>query len=186
MTGEGFVRTMPSVMTQLKTAASKNTAKRALSIVSKQSGDVLEASSAGALPRGRQQIIDMRRKEKDTRASDSLFSLMVMCKKSEGKNSRDAFVRLVNAAPFSMMLLAYDWTLDDIVRFCTHPGDSSIFSIDPTFSLSAFKVTVTMYRHLLLHLKGERSKAPTMIDPLFIYFKKDSLYVSFYCFIFDW
>ena len=48
---------------------------------------------------------------------DLLYAMMVMCKESEGKNAPEAFVRMVNAAPFPMVVLAFDWTLDDLVRF---------------------------------------------------------------------
>jgi hypothetical protein len=44
---------------------------------------------------------------------DVLYSLMLTCKESEGSKSRVAFVRIVNAAPFPMMVLAFHWTLDD-------------------------------------------------------------------------
>ena len=66
-------------------------------------------------------------------------------------------MRLVNAAPYPMMLLAYDWMLDDLVRFCTSASEFSVFGIDPTFSLGAFDVTVTTYHHLLLHKRGDRT-----------------------------
>ena len=70
---------------------------------------------------------------------------MLMCKEGEGSKSSDAFVRIVNAAPYPMMILAFDWTLDDLVRFCTLSGNFSVLSVDPTFSLGAFDVTVTTY-----------------------------------------
>ena len=52
-----------------------------------------------------------------------------------------------------MMLIAMDYTLDDLVRFCTNPHNFrlSILGVDPTtFNLGEFDVTVTTYRHLLL------------------------------------
>ena len=55
---EGYVRTMPSVLTSLKKLSGENTAKRALSFAS---SDVSSAPSASSLPRGRQQVNDMRR-----------------------------------------------------------------------------------------------------------------------------
>ena len=56
-----YMRTMPSVMTKLKKVACKSTPKSAVEIVSKKAGGVLSAPSAGALPRGRQQVKDIRR-----------------------------------------------------------------------------------------------------------------------------
>ena len=74
---------------------------------------------------------------------------MYMCKQGEGK-SGSAFVRMVNAAPYPMMVMAPDYSLDDIVRFFTLPHGFSILGIDPTFNLGEFDATVTTYRHLLL------------------------------------
>ncbi len=170
--GESYVRTMPSVMTKLKTASSKMCAKRALSFVASGAGGIVGAKSAGCLPRNRQQAKDMRRKN-EGRDHDPLYSVMLMCKESEGKRNQDAYVRLVNAAPFPMMVLTFDWTLDDLVRFCTDPNQSSIVGVDPTFSLGAFEVTVTTYTHLMLRRKDDASKIPTMIGPLFVHLKKD-------------
>ena len=79
----------------------------------------------------------------------------------------------MNAAPYSMMVLAFDWMLDDVVRFYTVPGNCSVLSVDPTFSLGSFDVTVTTYGHLLLTMKDRKLKHPTMIGPLFIHVRKD-------------
>ena len=126
------------------------------------------ASSAGSLPRCRQQVKDMRRKKQD---EDPLFSIMFMCKAEEGKG-KEPFVRLVNAAPYPMMLLAYDYTLDDLHRFCTNESKFSILGVDPTFSLGEFDVTVTTYQHLMLFSRTT-SKHPVMIGPIFVHVKKD-------------
>ena len=103
---------------------------------------------------------------------DSLFTLMMMCKESESFKSPDAFVRIVTGVPFPMMMLAIDWTLDDLVRFCTPSTSFSILGINPTFSLGDFDVTVTTYRHLLLTAKDDVCKHPTLIGPLFVHVKK--------------
>ena len=125
---------MPSVMSELKEAASQKTPKRALQFVSDEQGGIMGATSAGSLPRCRQQVKDMRRKKDD---NDPLFSLMFMCKAEEGKG-KDPFVRMVNAAPFLMMVLACDYTLIDLNRFCTNRSTFSILGVDPIFSLGDF------------------------------------------------
>ncbi len=147
---ESYVRTMPSTLTKLKAKASGNTAKRALAFVSEAEGGIEHGTSAGALPQSRQQVNDIRRKLAGPSDPDPIFSLMLMCKESQCQKSGDAFVRLVNGAPFPVMVLTYDWTLDDLVRFCTGSTEFSVLAIDPTFSLGEFDVTVTTYRHLLL------------------------------------
>jgi len=40
-----------------------------------------------------------------------------------------------------MMLLAYDWMLDDIITFCTSASEFCVFGIDPTFSFGTFFVS---------------------------------------------
>ena len=159
---------MPSVLNKLKDTSSSNTAKRTLSLVP---NDITTAHSAGAMPRGRQQVNDIRRKL--TLAMDPLFTLITMCKEGESSKSPDSFVRIVTGAPFPMMMLGFDWTLEDLVRFCTSSAAFSILGIDPTFSLGAFDVTVTTYRHLLLTTKDDIHKHPVLIGPLFVHVKKD-------------
>jgi len=88
---------------------------------------------------------------------------MYMCKEGEGRGE-DKFIRMVNAAPYPMMLIAMDYTL---VHF-------SILGVDPTFNLCEFDVTVTSYRLLLLEPYGTPfGKPPTMIGPMLIHDQKD-------------
>ena len=55
---EGYICTMPSVLTSFKNLSGESTAKRNLSFAT---SDVSSAPSASSLPRGRQQVNDMRR-----------------------------------------------------------------------------------------------------------------------------
>ena len=167
--GQSYVRTMPSVMCKLKKEAKKKTPRRALQFVSHEAGGIMEATSAGALPRSRQQVKDIRRNFTSKQDYDPLYSVMYMCKEGQGAGG-DNFIRMVNAAPFPMMLIAFDYTLDDLVRFCTSPTCFSILGVDPTFNLGDFDVTITTYRHLLLHPQGNPGgKSPVMIGPMFIH-----------------
>ena len=163
---------MPSVIHKLKQEAKKGTPKRVLQFVSSEAGGILEATSAGALPRNRQQVKDA--KWKDTNKEfDPLYSVMHMCKEGEGKGGNN-FIRMVNAAPYPMMLMAFDYTLNDLVRFCTSPEKFSILGVDPTFNLGEFDVTVTTYRHLLLQSHANPGgQPPVMLGPIFIHVKKD-------------
>ena len=65
---------------------------------------------------------------------------------------------------------AFDYSLDDLVRFCTSPNS---FRVDPTFNLGDFDVTVTTYHHLLLQHRGSAGKSPVMLGPLFVHVRKD-------------
>ena len=44
-----------------------------------------------------------------------------------------------------MTMLAFYWSLDDLDRFFTRQNESTILTIDPTFNLGDFYVTVTTY-----------------------------------------
>ena len=86
------MKDIPSVMSKLKEVCSSNTAKCALNLIT---SDITTAHSAGSIPRGRQQVDDIRKKM--TSSSDPLFTLMMMCKESESSKSPDAFVRIVTS-----------------------------------------------------------------------------------------
>ena len=103
------------------------------------------------------------------KAKDPLFSVMLMCKESQGARASDVFIRIVTCAPEPMAVLASDWTLNDLDRFCTKQG-CTVFCINPTFSLGDFSVTVTTYRHLMLHNSDE--KCPVMMGPILIHKQK--------------
>ena len=96
-----------------------------------------------------------------------------MCKEGEGTGG-DPFIRMVNAAPFPMMLIAFDYTLDDLECFCTYPKCFSILGVDPTFNIGHVDVTITAYRHLLLHPQGKPGgRPPVKIGPMFTHVCKD-------------
>ena len=138
--------------------------------VSKSLGDVANVPSAGCLSRSRQQAADARRSSMD---KDPLFSLMHMCKESEGKGSQ--FIRVVTGAPEPMAILSFDWTLNDLVRFCTNKESFSTLGVDPTFNLGSFHITVTTYEHKMLHkIRTSLSvmSHPTMMGPLLIHQRK--------------
>ena len=138
-------------------------------------GGLAGASSVSELPRNRQQSADCRRAlftTKSTSSADPLFALMVMCKESEGANTdpRTRFVHIVCNTPEPMVVLTFDWTLTDLERFCTNPQQHVILSVDPTFNLGSFHVTVTTYQHPMLEYRHHRQgRHPVMFGPMFIH-----------------
>ena len=140
------------------------TAQLTLSYVDDQLGGMFTASSAGALPRGQQQINDICR-PKEAAEFDPLYSLMLMCKEAEGKNPQEVFVRLVK-----LHLIPWCWmTLSHFVQVLVN----SVCLELTQFSLWVHFLVVTTHHHFLFHKKGDRTKPPTMIGPLFIHVKKD-------------
>jgi len=104
---------------------------------------------------------------------------MTTCKEGESSKSPDTFIRVVTGASYPMMALAFEWTLNDLVRFCTL--SSTIFSplgIDPTFNLRSFDVMVTTYRHLLLTKQGHALVHPVLVHSCKIGFEAYLFFAS--------
>ena len=93
---EPFICTMPNVMEKLKCQSDHKIPKRALHFVAKDCGGIMHATSAGSLPRSRQQVKDLRRSTKNQHDYDPLLSVILTCKETE--QTTNAFVCLVNAA----------------------------------------------------------------------------------------
>ncbi len=74
------------------------------------------------------------------------------------------------------IVLVTDKELHDLVHFCTS-FEFSILTVDPTFSLGNFDVTVVTYRHL----QSKRYKAsPVCIGLVCIHYKKTFLIYLFF------
>ena len=99
----------------------------------------------------------------------------MMCKKeSQGVKASDTFIRIVTCAPELRAVLASDWTLNDLNRFC-NKQHCTVFCIDPTSSLGDFSVTVTTYHHLMLC--NSDGKHPVMMGPILIHKQKFESYL---------
>ena len=79
--------------------------------------------------------------------TDVLANVMHMCKDTYG--SDDVFIQSVEAAPEPMCVLATKQQLVDTERFCTCEP-SSVLSIDTTFNLGFFCVTLVTLHNLLV------------------------------------
>ena len=181
---------MPSTMCKLRDVSHYLPPKHAVGEVTRGMGGLAGASSVSELPRNRQQSADCRRAlftPKSTGSSssaDPLFPVMVMCKESEGANTDPStrFVRIVCNTPEPMAVLTFDWTLADLERFCTNPQQHVILSVDPTFNLGSFHVTVTTYQHPMLEYRHHRrGHHPVMFGPMFIHQRKSFCTYNFFC-----
>ncbi len=61
--------------------------------------------------------------------------------------------------------------LNDLVRFCTTPGNFSVLTVDPTFYLEDFDVTSTAYHQLLLRTVWYDT-SPVFIGPTMVHYRK--------------
>ena len=80
-----------------------------------------------------------------------------------------------------MSVLTFDWTLSDLERFCTNPRNHTVLSVDPTFNLGSFHVTITTYQHPMLEYRHQkRENHPVMFGPLFIHQRKTFATYNFF------
>lgn len=179
-----YRRTRESTKLLLKEELIHNSPKVAVNTVFDNKGGLLEAKSAGELPRGRpqayytkmklqqEQLIDGSQDKASVlsacKTRDMLFIVMEQCKAAQ---KSDLFVQDVTCAPEPMAVLCNEQQLNDIKRFCCHPFDFSILGIDPTFNLGDFSVTPMVYRHLLLEDKRS-GHSPLLLGPLLVHYQK--------------
>ena len=161
---------------------SKSGPKKIVSAVSSMVGGVLSASDACELPRNEQQVSDLKQRKKKVvvaGATASCDELAVVMQKAYREDSNQCFIQEVRTLREPGIIVAVDGQLDDIVRFCTNDKKFGILTVDPTFNLGDFDVTVTTYRHLLLECKRTKQH-PAFIGPVMVHFKKSfSTYLFF-------
>ena len=87
------------------------------------------------------------------------------------ENTDKKFACDIKAYPEPAILLASECQLHDVSRFCCDRFEYCVLTVDPTFSLGNFDVTLTTYRHLLLECSRSK-KPPVMIGPTLIHNKK--------------
>lgn len=129
----------------------------------KEKGGLQKLRAAGDIPRNQKQVYNLSNKK--SLKEDALLSAMVMCKEGQGKGADQAFVRIVTSAPEPMSVLCTNSQLFDTHRFCTDACTSYPLSIDPTFDLGDFSVTVTSYCNLML----KSFKNPVMLGPMMMH-----------------
>ena len=86
------------------------------------------------------------------------------------------FIRSVTFESGPSCVLALDSQLRNVIRFCTNPGASSVFAIDPTFN---FYVTLTTFTYTQVVNKAT-NVSPTFFGPMFVHTEKN--YESYYQF----
>ena len=173
-----FYPTLPSTKALIAQHSQASGPKHTVSAVSAKVGGIVNARSASQLPRNERQVSYIQSKVKPhaSTGGDEMFQMMQQAKLGD---SAGMFVRETKSSPEPAFILARDWQLDDLVRFCTISTDFSILTVDPTFNLGAFDVTPTTYRHLLLETVRSGS-SPVFIGPTMVHYRKTfSTYVFF-------
>ena len=154
--------------------------KETMSTLSLKVGGVVGAQCSGQLPRNEKQISNFKRHVQHySHGSTGGDDLVVVMQQAYSDDPLHRFVRAVNAAPEPAIVLATNSQINNVSRLCTSSFEFSVMTIDPTFSLGDFDVTLTTYRHLFLQSKRYK-KPPVFIGPAYVHFKKTfSTYLFF-------
>ena len=103
----------------------------------------------------------MCRKQKSDNTKDEIVELIDLCNVQKGLPN--AFIRDVRTAPELAVVVTNHQQLQDIFDFCAMDHCWSIFGVDPTFNICSFNITISTYRHPLLHNVHPVLLCPTMI-----------------------
>lgn len=168
--GTAYYRTKHSTRQKITEVAKNLEPRAAFNKVFEEAGGVMNCSSIGDTPRNRKQVANIRLNLADAPPKDSLYEIMQKCMEDQSRSN--PFIRCVQAAPEATCVLAHDYQLNDLDRFCTHENEYSILGVDPTFNLGEFSLTVTTYRHLMLESR-RTGKPPVLLGPMFAHQKKE-------------
>ena len=185
----GFVRTLESTKKELVKVSYFSKPKETFHTVLQSEGNchLSEIRSVGAIPKSREQGSKLlKHKEsmcnnvqknishacsepfRGLASKDPWYNLLLECKK-QGKNV--TFIRDVKLAPEPSCVLATDRQLHDLARFCCNPFQYSPLTVDPTFNLGQYNVTIVTYKHLML--KNRRGGGnPCLVGPVMIHSRK--------------
>jgi len=104
------------------------------------SGGVVGASAPGQLPRDEKQVTNMRKREKlrgrcggPSADSDDLFVVM---QQAHTEDPASKFVCGIRAAPDPAIVIAEDYQLNDMNRFCTSSSEFGILTVEHLESLT--------------------------------------------------
>jgi len=164
-----YFRTADSAKEKHKEIAASSKPTEALYKATQQCGGEMEATGMQQLPCNIQQIKNYRRSG-NSKDQNVLYSVMLQCKLTDGTS--DAFVRDVKAAPDPQCIMAFDWQINDLVRFLTDEKKFCIFTADTTYNVGEFYVTPTTYKHLIL-VDTTSKKHPCMAGPVLVHQRKN-------------
>ena len=166
----------------IKSESRQSGPKQVVERISSSMGGMLSATDMCQLPRSEQQVSQAKRRCK--RQIDSKYvsnpddELAIVLQKAFMEDSSKQFIREIRTLREPAIVVCRDQQVADLVRFCTGE-EFCIMTVDPTFSLGEFDVTVTTYRHLLLECRRTGSP-PVFIGPTMIHYKKTfSTYLFF-------
>ena len=148
--------------------------KKVISEVSAGVGGIVSASDSCEIPRNELQVTKLKSRIRSSSLPASCApgdELGIVMQQAFMEDSSNMFVRDVKCLREPAIIVATERQLNDLVRFCTPSNQFSILTVDPTFCLGDFDVTVITYRHMMLTSR-QTGSPPAMIGPLMIHYKK--------------
>ena len=179
----GFVRTLESTKKELVEVSCLSKPKETFHRVLQLEGNnnLCNIRSVGAIPKSRKQGSKLRDYSHSTDKNishacatpfrafkDPWYNLLLECKR-QGDNA--TFIRTGKLAPEPSCVFATNRQLHDIARFCCDPFQYSPLTIDPTFNLGPYNVTIVTYKHLILKNRRDGSN-PCLLGPVMIHSRK--------------
>ena len=179
----GFVRTLESTKKELAEVSNLSKPKETFHkvIQLEANNNLCNIRSVGAIPKSREQGSKLRDYSKNTDknishacttpfrvSKDPWYNLLLECKR-QGDNG--TFIRSVKLAPEPSCVLATNRQLHDLARFCCDPFQYSPLTVDPTFNLGPYNVTIVTYKHLVVKNRRDGSK-PCLVGPVMIHSRK--------------
>ena len=146
-----FYPTLPSIMHQIKEECDKGSGpKKVISDVSAGVGGIISAVDSCELPHNEQQVIKLKNRLKTSSNFGSNDEFAVIMQEAFLEDKSNCFIRDIKCLREPAVVLATERQLNDLVRFCTCRDKFTILTVDPTFSLGDFDVTIITYRHMIL------------------------------------
>ena len=172
-----YKQTRESTMKRIKELSQQLGPRQVANKVREEVGGMMTASNAASMPRGQQQVSDVRRHLKFGAQGGDTSELAMLMIKCKAANS-DAFVRCVQAAPEPLCILATDYHLQELENNCANSHNFGVLSLDPTFDLGKFYVTPMVFPLRMFYSK-RTGKSPYHIGPLIHRTLKEPAYYYF-------
>ena len=142
-----YYPTLPSTLKAI--ADGSGGPKEIVSKVSASVGGVLAANDPCSLPRGEQQVTDVKRRQKCSNSGSSACcstdELGVIMQKAYIEDGENLFIREVRLFKEPAVIAAFTRQLNDVEKFCTNEDKFGIMTIDSTFFLVQLTVTCICY-----------------------------------------
>ena len=178
------IPTLPSTMQKMREECKSGSGpKKVVSDVSAQVGGVIAASDSCEIPRNEQQVAKLKVRMKSSSAGTNLCApsdeLGIIMQQAFMEDTSNQFIREVKCLREPAVIVATERQLNNLIKFCTPSSNFSIMTVDPTFSLGDFDVTVITYRHKLL-ISHQANCPPAIMGPLLIHYKKSFATYNFF------